>query len=81
MMTAALKIEYADQFNMNGLKKKIELSLEEAAFYLGISRRTFYNTWKSRGLTGYRDHRRQMLFKRAELDHYMKSAREAVRGY
>ena len=80
-MTAAFKVEYAEQFNMDDLKKKVELSLEEAAFYLGISRRTFYNSWKSRGLTGYRDHRGRMLFKRGELEHYMKSAREAVRGY
>jgi excisionase family DNA binding protein len=80
-MTAAQKIEFEEQFEFNELKKKIELSLEEAAFYLGISRRTFYNTWKSRGLTGYRDHRALLFFKRADLDHYMKQARVAVREY
>lgn len=66
---------------MEELQKRVELTLEEAAFYLKISRRTFYNTWKSRGLKAERDHRGQLSFKRAELDHYKKTAKTIVRGY
>jgi excisionase family DNA binding protein len=81
-MSAALQLENLEpQFRMEELKNKIELTLEEAAFYLLIARRTFYNTWKGRGLTGYRDHRGRMFFKRADLDHYKKTSREVIRSY
>jgi excisionase family DNA binding protein len=78
-MNAALNLE--PRMSMEELKTKAELNLEESAFYLGISRRTFYNSWRDRGLVGYRDHRGLLFFKRSDLDHYMKVAREIRRGH
>lgn len=60
-------------FLMDDLKKKGELSLAEAAFYLGIAKQTLYN-WKSNGTRprAYKDHRGRVYFLRVELDRFKK---------
>lgn len=69
------------KFDMAELKKKAELELEEAAFYCGVSRRTFYN-WGQPGKRarprGRKDHRGRLMFLRTELDRFMKDNSEAA---
>ncbi len=78
MATAADK----PKFVMEELKKKAELSSEEAAFYLGIAKQTLYN-WKNeknpkQRPRGRRDHRGKLLFLRVELDRYAKENSKAA---